>query len=294
MTMIEREISHLLQSAMHSVQNGNIESARELCNKVIQIDSDQPDALHLLGKISESQNDLRQAIAYYKQSLESDTNSNIYMSMAILYQQGEEYSLAIDNYKSALELSPGIDIALQGIHQCGVEGHIYDKALEAINTIATSSPSIINASIHYLQLFQSKVDYLIDNNQLELAIDNLILLIQDANFLPVSFLSSKKIVANGGITGDIVQKHDGIEEIMLLSIVALGYEFNNMNEDAISIVTIVLDKLSAYIECHPEDNRAWRLLSSVLNIYKDKVYGNSVLRDFLGNLSDSVIIKYYI
>ena len=98
---------HALQSAMAQHQAGNLPVAETLYKQVLQVNPNQPDALHLLGLIAKQKGDLKTAVQLMRKSLRFNPNYvEAYVNLGATLQQQDNLAEAADCYRKALILRP--------------------------------------------------------------------------------------------------------------------------------------------------------------------------------------------
>ena len=97
----------MLQQAMQAFQNGNLDSANTILRRVIQVDSRNLPALHILGLISASQENYRDAVVFLSRAAKiSPNDASIQYNLAKALLDSGSYKESIPHHKKAVELAP--------------------------------------------------------------------------------------------------------------------------------------------------------------------------------------------
>lgn len=85
------------------IQDGKLDTASDLLNKVISIDKKQADAIHLLGVIKHMKGQKSVAIRLIKKAIKLDPRVSIYhRNLGLILSEMEKYSIAITEFKKAI------------------------------------------------------------------------------------------------------------------------------------------------------------------------------------------------
>ena len=131
------QLNLMLQQAMLAFQGGNLESANTILRRVIQVDTRNLPALHILGLISASQENYRDAVVFLARAAKINSNdASIQYNLAKAHLDSGSNKESIPHHKKAVELAPdnfeawlnyGKALSNLGLHEEAL-GH-YDKAL---------------------------------------------------------------------------------------------------------------------------------------------------------------------
>ena len=131
------QLHPMLQDAIQSFQNGNFERADSILKKVIELDSKNLPALHVLGLIKASQNKYQEAASLLSRAAKLNPNdASIHYNLAKALMDCGVYTEAIAHHKKTVELAPnnpeawlnyGKTISHLGSHENALG--MYDRAL---------------------------------------------------------------------------------------------------------------------------------------------------------------------
>jgi tetratricopeptide (TPR) repeat protein len=97
--------NRLLQSAVRYFQEGDLESAGNVCKKILRKQPKNSDALQLLGILCYRIHDYDAAISYLKKALSiNPSNAATHYNIGRAYEAKEQIDEAIHSYKSALRM----------------------------------------------------------------------------------------------------------------------------------------------------------------------------------------------
>ncbi|GJL92926.1 MAG: hypothetical protein DHS20C04_25850 [Hyphococcus sp.] len=100
-------MSVMIDRAFADLQSGDIQSARSLCDQVMQISPAHADALHLFGLIVAAENDTAKATEWIERAIAIDPNEPIYrLNIAALYAKLKNPDCVADHLRAAAGLAP--------------------------------------------------------------------------------------------------------------------------------------------------------------------------------------------
>ena len=92
--------------ALQFHQSGNFEEAKVLYNEILCVESNNPNALYLLGMLSYQEKNLYEAIEYLDRAAMIFPSADIYKLLGDIYYDLDEIPYAAQNYQKALDLKP--------------------------------------------------------------------------------------------------------------------------------------------------------------------------------------------
>jgi tetratricopeptide (TPR) repeat protein len=102
-----QNLAYLLNEAIQNFQKAKYEKSKIVLNILLEVDSKNFDALHLMAIILVKQEKLDEAIKYYDRALKLNTkNFELYSNKASCLRQLKLYDQSLANYDLALQLSP--------------------------------------------------------------------------------------------------------------------------------------------------------------------------------------------
>lgn len=99
--------SSSVRTAIAHFQSGDLALARHLCEQVLSVEHDHPDALNVLGSIALEEHQTRQAIVLYQRLVGLlPGNSNTYYNLGIALFQSGRATEAVEAFENAVRLKP--------------------------------------------------------------------------------------------------------------------------------------------------------------------------------------------
>ena len=100
-------ISEALTIALQHHQAGRLDAAEEIYQRILQVEPDQPDALHFLGVLTAQRGRPEAAAAYIARAIVAKPNVAPYhLNLGLAYQASRKPNEAIACYQRALQLQP--------------------------------------------------------------------------------------------------------------------------------------------------------------------------------------------
>ncbi len=135
------EIQQLLHQAVAHHQAGRLEAAEELYDEVIKADPRNADALHLVGVIAHSRNEIAKAKAYFERALAITPDvADIHLNFGNLLASTEDLAGAEISYARALALRPAFFDAQLGLGGVHYKRANFDEAATAFRSAIRISP----------------------------------------------------------------------------------------------------------------------------------------------------------
>jgi len=105
-----------IQQAINAHQNKDLQTAKKLYAEILQLEPDNPDALHYYGVIESESNQVERGISYMEKSLSIKPNDPTYNNnLAIAYSRIGLIEKSIKHYNRVIELKPEFAEAYQGL-----------------------------------------------------------------------------------------------------------------------------------------------------------------------------------
>ena len=132
------EVEAELRKVMAFYQEGRAQDAEAICRKILEIDPNHAEALHVSGVISHQSGDKELAVSLIRRAIRNNPSKACYHnSLGITFQDQGRTNEAIVCYQKALEVNPGfaeaycnIGFALLDQGRAGEAIACYQKALE--------------------------------------------------------------------------------------------------------------------------------------------------------------------
>jgi tetratricopeptide (TPR) repeat protein len=97
-----------LREAVRCYQSGQIATAEEICDRILELSPKQADALHLSGLIALQMGNQDKATARIGQAIEEDPNNPMfYNNLGLAFEKRRQLEKAISCYRKAVQLDPG-------------------------------------------------------------------------------------------------------------------------------------------------------------------------------------------
>jgi len=136
-TMLEKVV------ALH--QQGNLDAAEQGYNKVLELNPQEADALHLLGVINAQRGNIDKAIELYLQSIEANPKLvNAYSNLGIALHSTNKPHEAAQRFRQAIEISPNVD-AYYNLGNCLYGLQQYEEAIKNYKQALMIDPNHANA-----------------------------------------------------------------------------------------------------------------------------------------------------
>jgi len=139
----------LFEQALQAHSNGDAKRAEKLCQRLLNENGSDKDALHLLGMLAAAAGDLSEALVRYRASLAADPNQPaVLFNLGNLQRRLTSDSQAIESYRSALTLHAGfVEAAVNLSSVLRERGEHEDAAnvLVATSRVVRGNPKLANA-----------------------------------------------------------------------------------------------------------------------------------------------------
>lgn len=99
-------ILHTLRHGAQLLQDGKLDAASDLLQRVLKVDKRQADAIHLLGVIKNMKGQKSAAIRLINKAIKIDPNVSMYhRNLGLILSESEKYSMAIMELKKSISLN---------------------------------------------------------------------------------------------------------------------------------------------------------------------------------------------
>ena len=143
------QIQIMLQQAIQAFQSGNYERADSILVKIINADSKNLPAFHILGLIKASQNKYQEATELLGRAVKLDPNEpSIRYNLAKALVDNGAYIESIPHHKKAIELAPNNPEALLNYGKALSSLNAYEEALSAYDKALIIHPSYAEAFLN--------------------------------------------------------------------------------------------------------------------------------------------------
>jgi predicted O-linked N-acetylglucosamine transferase (SPINDLY family) len=180
-------LANILQNALEHHQSGRLSQAEALYRKILQIEPNHPDALHLLGMIAYQVGNSEVAAELIGKAISVYPTAPMYNNIGLVYQAQDKLDLAVTHFRNALSLKPdyaeafcNMGNALKELRNYGEAFDCYTQALllkpvyaEAHNNLATvlhSQGNLAKAVEHFLKALSINPDFAEAHSNLGIAL----------------------------------------------------------------------------------------------------------------------------
>lgn len=133
----------MMQNAIRHAQAGDTDQAGRQFRAILDLDPDNPDALHFLGIVKHQHGESEQAIELIRRSLSiAPGNPNAYNNLANVLKEVGENKAAIFYYGKALALDPGNAQTLNNLGVVLINLAEFEKAVEVLLTAIEAQPGL--------------------------------------------------------------------------------------------------------------------------------------------------------
>jgi tetratricopeptide (TPR) repeat protein len=103
------DIPKELRKALRCQESGDLERADKICKKILRVNPNHPDAMHLRGFVAQQTGRHDKAIELISQAIKRNPNNPLYhYNLALPFISQEKWNEAISCYQKALELKPDL------------------------------------------------------------------------------------------------------------------------------------------------------------------------------------------
>lgn len=146
---LAEQISSLEQQARRNYRDGNISKARSLCQKILNTPGNHGPTLFLLGRISQDEGSIKEAIVSFFQARSIAPNNPMYLHhLALALHQAGQNDQALSYYREALDINPNNADALDKIGLLLQDKGDFSAAIEHHQKAVELSPSHPMARFH--------------------------------------------------------------------------------------------------------------------------------------------------
>lgn len=139
------QVNTILQQAVSALQSNDLNTADQLCLRLLKKFPNQPDAFHLLALSAKQRNDFSKSRKYFEKALSLNGNQPVvYSNYANLLASLGEYKKASSRYEKSLRLAPNNLDALYNYSAMLNQTGNYKKAIEKIKKAIAINPTVAN------------------------------------------------------------------------------------------------------------------------------------------------------
>jgi len=140
------QLQSMLQQAMQAFQSGNFDGAELILKRVLQVDSKNLSALHILGLIKASQSRYKEAADYLVKAAKIDPNdATLQYNLAKALSDSGNNKEALSHHKKAVGLAPNNPEAWLNYGKTASDLRRYDEAIAHYDQALTLKPDYAEA-----------------------------------------------------------------------------------------------------------------------------------------------------
>jgi uncharacterized protein (TIGR02466 family) len=140
------QIALVFQQAVNQLQSKRFLEADQLCNQILALHPNQPDALHLMALSAKQQGNPTRARQLFEKSIKANNSQPaVYFNFANLLVSQEEFTLAEENYRQSLALQPDNGETLYSLASVLEQQQKYTQSLELLELLAKDNRVNVNA-----------------------------------------------------------------------------------------------------------------------------------------------------
>ena len=154
----------MLQQAMQAFQSGSFDGAELILKRVLQVDSKNLSALHILGVIKASQSRYKEANDYLAKAAKIDPNdARLQYNLAKALSDSGNNKEALSHHKKAVGLAPNNPEAWLNYGKTASDLRRYDEAILHYDQALTLKPDLVEAwsnkglTLHELKRFDEAI-----------------------------------------------------------------------------------------------------------------------------------------
>jgi tetratricopeptide (TPR) repeat protein len=138
---VPEELAEKIKQGLKAFRAGDLQKTQAVCEDLIRRAPDSPLPLNLQGLVRLKQNEIEQALAYFRRASEADPEfAASHANMAGVYMAIGSYEQAAEAYRKAAELAPGDGIIRQKFVKALTSMRRYDEAEELLRNLARENP----------------------------------------------------------------------------------------------------------------------------------------------------------
>jgi len=108
-------VADALKVAMQHHQSGRLQQADAIYQQILQVEPNNPDALHLLGLLAREAGEIELAIELIGKAITVKPSAPMFYNLGITLQGNGNYDDAVENYKNAITMNPEYSEAYENL-----------------------------------------------------------------------------------------------------------------------------------------------------------------------------------
>ena len=148
------DIKYIIEMAVLHQREGRLEKAKKIYNQVLEIDPQQPDAIHLLGMVAFADHDLDRAVQLITQAIFlNPREADYHINLSSVYFTSGEYSLAKTHAGVAVKINPHVSEAHYNLGNAFFAQGVISQSIDAFKRSLDLDPN--NQAVWANYLFAS-------------------------------------------------------------------------------------------------------------------------------------------
>jgi predicted O-linked N-acetylglucosamine transferase (SPINDLY family) len=147
--MVSESCEDMVDAGFAHHEAGELEQAEALYRKVLEVDPEHAEALHLLGLVTYQQGDFPKAIELIRRALpELDDLPEAHLNLGNALRETGQLSEAADCYRRAIELDPDYGMAYSNLARALNDQRLFEAALESARRAVELIPDFLGAHVN--------------------------------------------------------------------------------------------------------------------------------------------------
>ena len=149
----------LLKGAIKLHQNNRLSEAEQAYRRILQMESDHPEAMHLLGVVVHQQGHHQKALQLIHKAIQREPqNHRFHNNLGMVYEALDQMPDAIQSYRQALNLNPDDADAANNLGKALTkEGH-FEEAMQYLRQALQQAPEMPEAHFNFAYILSQKGD----------------------------------------------------------------------------------------------------------------------------------------
>ncbi|WP_348944536.1 tetratricopeptide repeat protein [Chitinibacter sp. FCG-7] len=153
----QKSLPGLIEQGIACYHHGDVAQSRQIFEAVLQINPDDPDALHLLGVIARDEGQYQQGILLISRAIKVlPKEANFYNNLGICYRQSGDLAKACESYEKAVALKPDHVQALNNLGNLYSDRRMFSKARQSLKRAIALNPAFADAHFNLGSVLQSE------------------------------------------------------------------------------------------------------------------------------------------
>mgnify|MGYP000275952747 CR=1 FL=1 len=142
----DTRILNLLNSAVQKFKSEHFEQAELLCQQVLQLDAQQPDALHITGIMEDKSGNVDRAIKLIRKAVDhAPNNTQFHENLGLLYLRTNQFTEASGIFRQLIKLQPDNTMAYSNLATALLNIEDYQGAIKYYSKVVQLDPGNLDA-----------------------------------------------------------------------------------------------------------------------------------------------------